>query len=409
MRICIVTVASYAHGIGGMQGHTSDLCKGLAENGHEVEVITAKHPEGLRVAEHLGATWHFLEVPSRKPGRPFRNREWLSGSAAAFDELHAARPFDAVHSESTSALGLLRRGAHRRVPLAVKFHGNYLGLAGATVRRGLGGSGWEPRVREAKHLVWLSAGHVVPADALVRFRACEAMVPSRQQVEGTVRSFFLRRSRVHVVPNGIDVEAFKPRGREEARKELGLGPGPLAVSVGRLERDKGYGTAVEAIARLVDIGARLVVVGDGPERTRLEGLVRRIGADRRVDFVGTKPRAEVAAYLSAADVFLFPTERDEAAPLVPLEAMASGLPVVSSTVGGGAELIRSGESGVLVAPRDVDAWAGAARALLDDEALRLRIGEAARERVLKSYTVEAMTLQTVAVYELAAKRLSRDV
>jgi hypothetical protein len=131
MRICIVTVASYAHGIGGMQAHSADLCKGLVAAGHEVEVITARHPEGLTSADHLGGTWHFYDATSKKPGRPFRNRDWLTTSAAAFDELHAARPFDAVHSESTSALGLLRRGVHRQVPLVAKFHGNYLGLAGA--------------------------------------------------------------------------------------------------------------------------------------------------------------------------------------------------------------------------------------------------------------------------------------
>src|SRR6187549_2133958 len=152
MRICIVTVASYAHGIGGMQAHSADLCRGLVEAGHEVEVITTRHPEGLNVTEHLGATWYFLDASSRKPGRPFRSRGWLTASAAAFDGLHAARQFDVVHSESTSALGLLRRGVHRRVPLATKFHGNYLGLVGATLRRARDESGVQPRVREAKHL-----------------------------------------------------------------------------------------------------------------------------------------------------------------------------------------------------------------------------------------------------------------
>jgi glycosyltransferase involved in cell wall biosynthesis len=408
VRICIVTVASYAHGIGGMQGHSTDLCSGLIEAGHEVEIITSRHPEGIGVAEHLGGTWHFLDVDPRKPGRPFRNRDWLTASAAAFDGLHAARPFDVVHSESTSALGLLRRGVHRRVPLAAKFHGNYLGLASETVKRGLREAGAAARVREAKHLVWLTAGHVVPLDVLLRFRACEGMVPSHQQVDRTARSYLLDRSRVHVVPNGIDAEAFKPRGREEARAELGLGPEPLALCVGRLERDKGYGTAVQAIARLCDIGARLVVVGDGPERARLEELAQESRAADRVDFLGPKPRAEVTTYLSAADVFLFPTERDEAAPLVPLEAMASCLPVIASTVGGGAELTESGVSGLLVAPRDVDAWVEATRSLLADDALRLRMGKAARERILERYTVEAMTRQTVAVYELAATRLQRD-
>ena len=406
MRICIVTVASYAHGIGGMQAHSADLCRGLVEAGHEVEVVSARHRDGLKQTEHLGATWHFVDATARRPGRPYRNRDWLRASADAFAELHAARPFDVVHSESTSALGLLRRGVHRNVPVAVKFHGNYLGLAAATIGRGVRESGIGPRVREAKHLVWLTAGHVIPPD-FVRFRACEAMVPSRQQLDGTVRSFLLDRARVHLVPNGISVEDFAAPGRDEARKSLGLGTGPILLCVGRLARDKGFATAIEALARL-ESDARLLVLGSGPERALLEQTARRTGVSDRVDFLGSKPRAEVVHHLAASDVFVFPTERDEAAPLVPLEAMAAGLPVVASDIGGGAELIESGKNGLLVPPASVDSLARAIDSLLADDALRRRMGEAARERIVERYTIEAMTRQTVAVYELAAKRLQKD-
>jgi glycosyltransferase involved in cell wall biosynthesis len=407
LRVCIVTVASYAHGIGGMQGHGADLCRGLVEAGHEVEVISPQHREGLEEATHLGGTWHFGNVPSRKPGRPTRNRDWLSESAATFERLHADNPFDVVHSESTSGLGLLRRGVHRRVPFAAKFHGNYLGLAGATIGRAVRDPGVRPRVREAKHLVWLTIGHVVPAD-FARFRACEAMVPSNQQVDGTVRSYVLKRSRVHVVPNGIDPEEFKPRSREEARKELGFGPEPRLLCVGRLARDKGFATAIEALGRLRDTSARLVLIGSGPELPLLEQSARRAGVLDRVDFLGAKPRSEVADHLAAADIFIFPTERDEAAPLVPLEAMAAGLPVIASSVGGGAELIETGKNGLLVPPGAVGALADAIGSLMADDALRHRMGEAARERILQSYTIEAMTRQTVHVYEIAANRLSKD-
>jgi glycosyltransferase involved in cell wall biosynthesis len=408
VRVCIVTVASYAHGIGGMQNHGADLCRGLVEAGHEVEVVTARHPGGLTRTDHLGGTWHFVDATSKKPRRPFRNRDWLTRSADAFDELHAKRPFEAVHSESTSALGLLRRGVHHRVPLAVKFHGNYLGLASATVKRSLSESGVMPRVREAKHLAWLTAGHFIPLDVVLRFRACEVMVPSRQQIDGTVRSYFLDRSRVHFVPNGIDADAFQPRSQLEARAKLGLGMEPLLVSVGRLERDKGFETAIAALARLRNPEARLILVGSGPHRALLEQATRRAGVAGQVHFTGPKPRDEVMDYLAAADVFLFPTERDEAAGIVALEAMAAELPLLTTTVGGGVELVEDGITGLLLPPAAPERWADAIRFVLADDALRRRMGEAARERILQRYTIEAMTRQTVAVYELAAKRLQKD-
>ena len=162
------------------------------------------------------------------------------------------------------------------------------------------------------------------------------------------------------------------------------------------------------LARIASPDARLVILGSGPERPILEQAARKAGVSDRVDFLGAKPRNEVVDYLAAADVFLFPTERDEAAPLVPLEAMASALPVVASDIGGGAELIEPGKSGVLVEPAAVAKWVKEIDSLLADDALRRRMGEAARERILQRYTIEAMTRQTVAVYELAAKRLQKD-
>ena len=387
-----------------MQGHVADLCRGLVEAGHEVEVIAPEHQEGLEQTTHLGATWHFGDVPARKPGRPNRNRDWLRSSAVSYERLHAGNPFDVVHSESSSALGLLRRGVHRRVPLVAKFHGNYLGLAGATVGRAFRDSGVHARVREAKHLVWLTAGHVIPPD-FARFRACEAMVPSRQQVKGTARSYLLDEARVHVVPNGIDVDEFKPRPKEEARRALGYGSAPVLLCVGRLARDKGFATAIGALARLRDPSAQLVIVGSGPERTLLEQTARNAGVSERVEFLGAKSRSDVADHLAGADIFLFPTERDEAAPLVPLEAMAASLPVVASSVGGGVELIEPGKNGLLVRPAAVDAWADAIDSLLRDDALRLRMGEAARERILSSYTIDAMTRKTLDVYDIAAARM----
>ena len=204
------------------------------------------------------------------------------------------------------------------------------------------------------------------------------------------------------------MEDFAGRGTEEARRTLGLGPEPILLCVGRLARDKGFATAIKALARVGREDARLLILGSGPERALLEQEARKAGVSDRVDFLGSKPRTEVADHLAASDVFLFPTERDEAAPLVPLEAMAAGLPVVASDIGGGAELIESGKTGLLVPPASVDSLAGAIDSLLADDALRRRMGEAARERIVERYTIEAMTRQTVAVYELAAKRLQKD-
>jgi glycosyltransferase involved in cell wall biosynthesis len=406
MRVCIVTVASYAHGIGGMQAHTVDLGRGLVRAGHEVEVITARHPEGETESDYAGFRWHFVDARSRRARLPMRSPDWLRLSAETFERLHHEHPFDVVHSESTSALGLLRLGVQHYVPVAVKFHGNYLGLARAALHRAVSTPG--ARIREAKHLIWISGQHFVPLDTIYRFRQCEAMVPSRQQLAGTSWSYLLGRSDVHVVPNGVDAALFRPRPQAEARAELGLDGGPILVAAGRLNLEKGFDHALRAAAALSPEfpGLRLVIVGSGEERAALDALAADLELGSKAIFVGGQPRERMPLYLSASDVFLFPTERDEAAPLVLPEAMATGTPVVASEMGGIPEVIGpSGEAGVLVSPGDGQALVSAVGRLLRDPIARERMGATARARIVAEYTTERMVERALAVYELAAARL----
>ena len=405
MRICIVTFVVPTHGIGGMQDHTRDLARGLVRAGHEVEVITSRHPEGKREECLDGVRYRFVDAPTHQ-----NHPAWLRESYAEFVRLHAEHPFDVIHSESSSAVEHVRHGLHRSVPVVAMFHGAYLGLVKAQLRAGLRTRRPLPMLRALRGVQWLTTHEYLPHGNWFRFRACEAIVPSQQQFKDTCRSLLLKPSRVHVVPNGIDAEVFRPRPLAEARAQLGLVDGPLFVCVGRLSREKGIHHAVRALALLDGeaSSARLVIVGDGEEREPLETLVRALGVEGRVTFAGAQAHETVALYLAAADVFLFPTERDEAAPLVLPQAMACARPSVASDIGGITEVLgRSGDNGLLIPPGDVEALVGAMRTLLGDEGLRRRLGEAAQRRVLTEYTVERMVARTLEVYRIAIARLGQ--
>jgi glycosyltransferase involved in cell wall biosynthesis len=401
MRICVVTVAGYVHGIGGMQDHTVDLIGGLVAAGHEVEAITARHPKGTNSAEFAGARWHFVDAPSARQRLPMRHPAWHRASAIRFGELHARRRFDLVHSESTSALGLLQRGWHRRVPVVTKFHGNYLSFVRTAIRRMVAG---ESAVREAKGIAWNTGAHFLTRGNWYRFRSCEAMVPSRAQLHDTIRSCLLRPSRVHVVPNGIDANAFSPGDQNEARAQLGLGHGIVFIWLGRIYPGKGLDVAIRALGRM-DGDASLLIVGDGESRASVEALAARAGLGERVRFAGSQPRDRIPLYLRSADAFVFPTLLPEAAPLAPLQAMACGIPVVASRIGAVPELVGNpGLNGLLFEPNDVDGLARNMVSLAADKQLRIRIGSAGRERALSEYTTERMIERTIAVYELARAR-----
>jgi glycosyltransferase involved in cell wall biosynthesis len=397
MRICIVTIAGYVHGIGGMQRHTSDLARGLAGAGHDVVVITRRHPEGIRREVHGGALWRFVDSDGDQLGR-----QWLEASHAEFVAAQGECPFDVIHSESTCALGLVRKGVHREVPLVVKYHGNFLGLSKAYARRALRGRSPRAIAVEARGFVWLCGQHFRRGNWW-RFHGFESMVPSRQQLADQRLSHLIPRSKLHVVPNGVDPVLFCPRDRVETRTSLGLGPEPTVLAVGRLNREKGMHTAVEALA-LLEPPARLVIVGAGEERARLGALVESLGVADRVIFAGAHAPETVALYLAAADVFVFPTERDEGAPLVLVEAMASGLPVVASRIPQIAEVVdREGENGFLVRPADPAGTTTVLRSLLTEPEHARRVGAAGRERVLAEYTIARMIVGCVEVYEKAIR------
>ena len=374
MRIAVVTVA--ASGIGGMQRHTQYLLRGLAEAGHDAELI----------------------APATRS-----DPRWLDRFYEAFVEAHRRAPFDVIHSESTSALGLVRRGVHREVPIVAKFQGNFLGLTRAHVQRVLAG---RPLGREIKDFLWMSRVHFRHGNWW-RFRDVEWIVPSRQQFKNQRRSHFLHADRGHVVPNGVDASFFQPAAAHAVRARLGLDEGPLMLAVGRLNHEKGMHTAIAALARLGP-PARLIILGDGEERARLHELARTLGVEDRVQFAGPQPAEVVADYFAACDVFVFPTERDEGAPVVLVEALSSGIAVVASDIDQVSEVIdRPGENGVLIGRGDVAGLADAAQRLFADDDLRRRVGQGGRERILAEYTLEQMVQRTLAVYEVVLGRRAR--
>lgn len=199
--------------------------------------------------------------------------------------------------------------------------------------------------------------------------------------------------------NGVDTEVFRPGPADGVRAELGLGPETFAVGVvGRLDPIKDHPTLFRAFTELRNTApeARLLVVGDGPERARLESL-----AGEGVLFLGD--RADVPEILRALDLFVLPS-RNEGISNTILEAMATGLPVLATAVGGNPELVESGVTGTLVPPGDPAALARALEAYAAAPERRAAEGAAARTRALERFSIPAMVEGYEAVWRRVARR-----
>jgi glycosyltransferase involved in cell wall biosynthesis len=200
--------------------------------------------------------------------------------------------------------------------------------------------------------------------------------------------------RLHVVHCGVDVSAYSPR--------IHAGPGSHVLFVGRPGLRKGLPWLVEALARLCAERAdlRITIVGDGPERPSVEALVRSAGISERVTFTGYQSAAQIAEWLTTADVFVLPSLA-EGVPIVLMEAMAAAVPVVTTNVGGSSELVIDGVNGFLVPPVVPEALVHRIRQLLDDPGLRARLGRAGRETVIRDFDLRQETARLRELFEAA--------
>lgn len=213
----------------------------------------------------------------------------------------------------------------------------------------------------------------------------------------------IARERLTVVPNGVDTERFVPGGGDRAllRTVARRADGPVLVAVGRLAEAKDHATLLRALARLRlrGVAASLVIIGEGDQRPALERQVAELGLGDHVVLAGT--RTDTERLVPGADAFVLSSQR-EGLPMVLLEALASGVPVVSTNVGGIGEVVTTGRDGLLVPARDADALAGALHAVLTEPALAARLRHEARRTAEERFALR----NTVARYEAIYERLA---
>ena len=335
---------------GGGERQVLGLVRHLARRGHE-NVLAA--PEGSAIVRLL--------PPGDARGVPLAVRNDVD-LFAAFRLAHLVareRP-DVVHLHTSRALALTLWLPRLAAPAVVTRRMDY------PVRRGL-------RTR------------------LLYGRRVAAVAAISEEVRRQLEAGGVAPERIRVIPSGVEVPDGLPgpAGREAARRRFGAGPETVIAVVAALETRKGHDVLLHALARA---GARglaftALLCGDGSQRAALEEEAGRLGLSSHVRFLGEQ--RQVADVLAAADLFVLPS-RKEGLGVAILEAMALGLPVVASAVGGIPESVEDGGTGLLVPPEDVDALAAAIARLARDPGLARRMGERGRERARVRFAMSAM-------------------
>jgi glycosyltransferase involved in cell wall biosynthesis len=343
------------------------LLKGLAELGHKPELLTIRGSLLAQRAQSAGIHVHLVEKRWRRLSSVLAIRELLSG-----------RRVDIVHANEPHALtsAWLAR-AHHRVPL----------------------------VASRRVIFPLSKSTV----SLSRYRAATKIIAVSQCVSSALTNSGLQAGDITVISDGVPTEnLFSQADRAEARRSMGMEPNAMLIGcIAALTPDKGQEILIRAFAqiRVRYPGCQLLLVGDGPCRTKLAALVRELDLDGAVHFTGFLENIQNA--YAAIDLFAFLAQA-EALGTALLLAMAIGLPVVASALGGIPEVVEEGRNGLLVKDQNPEAVASAIVRLFADPAFAARLGSAARETILARFSQEIMVTQTLRLYEQLVSSSSRQ-
>ncbi|ACS83984.1 glycosyltransferase family 4 protein [Musicola paradisiaca] len=201
------------------------------------------------------------------------------------------------------------------------------------------------------------------------------------------------------VPTGIDLDFYRQHSRQNARQTIGIPERPTLGILATMRSWKGHAYLLDAWQTLSKDFPdwQLLMVGDGPQRSALEQQVASMGLSDNVLFLGN--RDDVPDCLNSMDVFVLPSYGNEGVPQSIMQAMACGLPVVSTTVGAIDEAVVSGETGYLIAPKDAVQLASTLRQLMGDDALRVRFGQAALQRAATCFGADIMLDRMTTIFQ----------
>jgi len=355
MKIGIVCYPTY----GGSGALATELGMELADRGHEVHFISYAMPFRLG-AFHERVYFHEVEMAE------YPLLEYPPYSLALAVTLHRTaerEQLDIVH-------------AHYAIP-----HATSAWIA----REMLGHEG--PKIVTTLHGTDITLVGLAPSyQSITQFsiRKSDAITAVSEFLKReTVRDFDVAPERIQVIPNFVNTDLFRPDKEPCHRKALAPEGQKIVMHVSNFRAVKRVPDVIHTFARIrAQMPARLVMVGDGPDRTAAGQLAEELGLRDDVLFLGK--HASVDELLSCADLFLLPSAQ-ESFGLAALEAMACGTPVVAARIGGLPEVVVDGENGFLCPVTDVDAMAEAGLELLGNEALHARVSEGARRTAVERF------------------------
>ncbi len=370
--------------IGGISTHAYHLSQALTEKGVTVHVVTCDFPK-TPAEEVVGGT-HVSRVESSGISQS-NFHLWVyhlnSQLIERAKQILEGDRFDLIHAHDwlvgRAAIELKTR---YELPLVTTIHATEMGRGGAL------DDSYRKKIHATERLLTESSERVICCS--------NYMVHHVQDVLGTPAD------RIHVIPNGVDPEKFERQPLGTIQNRPSQGNRHTVLFVGRLVKEKGVSTLLQAIKDLKTQGSQtnLIVIGDGPMREDLSREALDLGIDGNVRFTGFVDSSTLVSSYRSSDVCVLPSLHEPFG-MVALEAMAAGTPIIVSDVGGLSEIVEDGVTGLKVPPNDHTLLAHTIRKLLEDPSLATQLRQNAHRHVREHYGWNPIAEKTINVYNIA--------
>jgi len=384
MRIMVFS-NTYLPTVSGVVRSISLYKAALEEMGHDFHVFT-QGAHGYRDQEpniHRYVSFH-LGLPNDLPITiPF---------SPAIDRLIRELRPDVVHAQHPVLLGNLARhkARHLDVPLVYTLHAQY----------------WHYGIYMPFRFLQRPYSNFVVGQVKRYMSKCDHIIAPSKSLRNLIIGKFQVKKPITVIPTGIDLKSYDLKKRLDLRQKFGWGSDFVIISTGRLAPEKNWADLLQAICQVIreDSKVRLVLLGDGPDRSKLTLQTEKLGISEKVEFIGMVPYDDVANYLLASDLFAF-TSLTETQGLVTLEALAAGLPVVAYDAIGTRDVVVEGFNGSIT-PANSGALASAILGLLDDPVRFEKLKKGALDTA-KKMDIRILAKDLIEVYETSIRQYHR--
>lgn len=387
MKICLITKSIVDHVLGGMEVHIRDLANGLAFKGVDVHIITSKITNRPSLVKNDSVTYYFIDA---KP-RFFREKYYYKVSKF-FQKLDKKENFDVVHSQSVIAAGLIRYAKYKG-NLIVTSHGTAMNEIRTILE---GRKKWNSFLT----IPFFLKSYLLDERPLYK-RASSIIAVSPTIKQNISDQHNIPIERIQVVLNSIDKEKFSPQEKRPVAVLRGFDSGKetILVSVGNIRRIKGYQYIIEMMHQYNESNLKLIMVGEGADLKWMKNLAKTYNLENKIFFAGKVSDSELIEIYNTADIFILPSVwHSEAFGIVNIEAMACGLPVLASRIGGIPDVVEDGKTGLLFKPGDISDMIAKVQLVQKNSKLRAKLIENGLATVEKKYTLNKMVLDTLEIY-----------